>query len=88
MTGGARDIGRWISIELAKYGCHIAVADIDIDGAKDCCEELHMLGVKAFPYKVSVHCRWYYFKFLLLLASCGAFMYCSVMSPISMKYVR
>lgn len=52
ITGGANGIGRAIGIELAKYGCNIAVADVDMEGALDTVEELHLLGVKAFPYEV------------------------------------
>lgn len=49
ITGGAHGIGRAIAIELAKYGCNIAVADVDMEGALETVEELHLLGVKAFP---------------------------------------
>lgn len=52
ITGGANGIGRAIGIELAKCGCNIAVADVDMKGALDTVKELHLLGVKAFPYEV------------------------------------
>lgn len=52
VTGGANGIGRAICIELAKRGCNVAVVDVDLDGAKNCCEDLCLLGVKAFPYEV------------------------------------
>lgn len=55
ITGGAHGIGRAIAIELAKYGCNIAVADVDMKGALETVEELHLLGVKAFPYEVIIH---------------------------------
>lgn len=51
VTGGANGIGRAICIELAKCGCNIAVVDVDLTGARDCCERLNSLGVKAFPYE-------------------------------------
>lgn len=41
-----------MGIELAKYGCNIAICDVDMDGARDTVEELHLLGVRAFPYEV------------------------------------
>lgn len=53
VTGGAHGIGEAIAIELAKCGCNIAVADVDIEGARDTVEELHLLGVKAFAYEVT-----------------------------------
>lgn len=52
MTGGANGIGRATCMELARYGCNIAVADIDLDGAFDTAEECRLLGVKAFAYEV------------------------------------
>lgn len=54
VTGGANGIGRAICVELAKCGCNVAVVDVDLEGAKECCESLFLLGVKAFPYEV----RW------------------------------
>lgn len=54
LTGGANGLGRAIAIELAKCGCNVAVCDVDLDGARDTVEELHLLGVKAFPYEVDV----------------------------------
>lgn len=53
ITGGANGIGRAIAIELAKCGCNIAIVDVDMEGALDIVEELHFLGVKAFPYEVN-----------------------------------
>lgn len=58
VTGGARGVGRAICIELAKCGCRVAVADLDFGGARDCCEELHLLGVGAVPYKVTPAIAW------------------------------
>lgn len=52
VTGGANGIGRSICFELAKRGCNVAVVDVDIEGAQNCCERLILLGVKAFPYEV------------------------------------
>lgn len=52
MTGGANGIGFAIGIELAKCGCNIAIADTDIDGARDAAEEMQLLGVKSFAYEV------------------------------------
>lgn len=45
-------MGRAISLELAKHGCHVAIADADLAGAKNTCEELRTLGVKAEAYQV------------------------------------
>ncbi|XP_055322844.1 17-beta-hydroxysteroid dehydrogenase 13-like [Sitodiplosis mosellana] len=54
ITGGANGIGRAIGIEMAKCGCNVAIADVDIEGALDTVEELHLMGVKAFAYEVDV----------------------------------
>lgn len=54
ITGGANGIGRAIAIELAKCGCNIAIADVDMEGSLDTVEELHLLGVKAFSYEVTI----------------------------------
>lgn len=57
MTGGGNGIGRAIAIELAKYGCNIAVADVDVQGSLETVEELNLLGVKAYSYEVCVTIR-------------------------------
>lgn len=54
MTGGANGIGRAIAIELAKCGCNIAIADVDVAGALDTVEEVQLFGVKAFSYEVQL----------------------------------
>lgn len=52
VTAGANGLGRAISSELASYGCNVAIADIDIENAREFAEELTFLGVKAKAYKV------------------------------------
>lgn len=54
VTGGANGIGFAIGIELARCGCKIAIADIDIDGAREAVEEFQLMGVKAFAYEVKI----------------------------------
>lgn len=54
VTGGANGLGRAICIELAKCGCHVAVADIDQSGAEKTAHDLKLLGVKARAYRVSI----------------------------------
>lgn len=52
VTGGANGLGRAIAIELAKLGCHVAVADVDFSSAKKTSEDLRNLGVMAAAYNV------------------------------------
>lgn len=54
VTGGANGLGRAICFELAKYGCHVAVADIDQSGADKTAQDLKRLGVKARAYRVNI----------------------------------
>lgn len=54
ITRGANGIGRAIGIELAKCGCNIAIADVDVEGSLDTVDELQLLGVKAFSYEVNI----------------------------------
>ncbi|XP_062555712.1 estradiol 17-beta-dehydrogenase 11-like [Armigeres subalbatus] len=54
VTGGANGLGRQIAIELAKEGCHVAVADLDEHGAAKTVLELRYYGVKAAAYCVDV----------------------------------
>ena len=41
-----------MAIELAKRGCNIAIADVDIKGAEKTCEDLIAMNVNAKAYKV------------------------------------
>ncbi len=50
VTGAASGIGRATAISLAKRGCHVALADIDMDGLA---ETVKLLS--AYPIKVSSH---------------------------------
>ncbi|EAT38485.1 AAEL009632-PA [Aedes aegypti] len=54
VTGGANGLGRQIAIELAKDGCHVAVADLDEYNAMKTVLELRYYGVKAAAYCVDV----------------------------------
>ncbi|KAH8312004.1 hypothetical protein KR044_008985, partial [Drosophila immigrans] len=55
VTGAANGLGRAIALELAKIGCHIAVVDIDIEGAEETIRKIHAISdVKAKAYKVNV----------------------------------
>ncbi|XP_020817537.1 estradiol 17-beta-dehydrogenase 11 [Drosophila serrata] len=55
VTGGGHGLGRAISLELAKKGCHIAVVDINLTGAESTVKEIKQCyDVQAKPYKVDV----------------------------------
>lgn len=54
VTGGARGIGKSISLALAGAGADIAVVDLDIDEARRTVDELKALGVDAFAIKTDV----------------------------------
>lgn len=54
VTGGAQGIGAQISETLAKEGAHVAVCDLNEDGANQTCEKLRKLGVRAEPFSVDV----------------------------------
>jgi all-trans-retinol dehydrogenase (NAD+) len=47
-------LGRGICLELAKHGCVVAVADINLEAAEKTANELRNMGVKANAYKVDV----------------------------------
>lgn len=53
MTGGANGLGRAISVQLAKQGCHVAIADADYDAAIQTRNDLRTMGVKAEAYHVN-----------------------------------
>jgi 3-oxoacyl-[acyl-carrier protein] reductase len=56
VTGAGSQIGygRNIAVTLAKEGCDIIVADIDLEGAKKTVAEVETLGRKALAVKVDV----------------------------------
>jgi 2-hydroxycyclohexanecarboxyl-CoA dehydrogenase len=49
VTGAARGIGRAIALGLAEQGAQIAVVDVLRDAARDTCQAIGALGVKALP---------------------------------------
>lgn len=53
-AGSKRGIGRAISLYLAKSGCSIIVADMDLEGAKSVAAQVEELGVKAFAVQANV----------------------------------
>lgn len=52
VTGGGNGLGRALCIELARHGCHVAIADVDLAGAEHTAQEVRRSGVKSLPYKV------------------------------------
>lgn len=54
MTGGAGGLGQQLCIQLAKVGCNIAVADIDLETAQKFADSLASMRVSAKAYKVDV----------------------------------
>jgi NAD(P)-dependent dehydrogenase (short-subunit alcohol dehydrogenase family) len=54
VTGGQRGIGRAIAVELARNGAHVAVADVDQDGAQRVADEIADLGRRALAITVDV----------------------------------
>ncbi|OQB23743.1 MAG: 2-dehydro-3-deoxy-D-gluconate 5-dehydrogenase [Firmicutes bacterium ADurb.Bin182] len=54
VTGGARGIGKGISIRLADEGAKLIIVDIDEDAARCTAEELCRRGVQAEAYKADL----------------------------------
>lgn len=54
VTGAGNGLGKSISLKLASYGCHVVIADVDIDGAHKTALEIMQMGVKSKAYKVDV----------------------------------
>ncbi len=54
VTGGARGIGRAISLRLAAEGADVAIVDVDLEGAKATAGEVEALGRRALPLRVDV----------------------------------
>jgi meso-butanediol dehydrogenase/(S,S)-butanediol dehydrogenase/diacetyl reductase len=54
VTGGATGIGRAICLKLAGEGANVAVADLDLERAKQVAEEIKKLGRQAIAIHVDV----------------------------------
>ena len=54
VTGGRRGIGRGIALRLAKEGCDIISADMDVEGAQTTADEVNATGRKAIALKLDV----------------------------------
>ncbi|KAL2802391.1 hypothetical protein BJX63DRAFT_437917 [Aspergillus granulosus] len=54
LEGGASGIGRSIALTLAKAGCDVVVADIDLAGAEHVASEIGTLGCRGVAMKVDV----------------------------------
>ncbi|XP_053687133.1 uncharacterized oxidoreductase YoxD-like [Sabethes cyaneus] len=54
VTGGANGFGKALSIRLAKEGCSIAIADIDMVSAQKTAAELRQHGFRTEPFKADV----------------------------------
>jgi len=54
VTGSARGIGKTIVLELAKQGCDVIVADIDLEGAEATAKEAEGAGVGSLAVKNDV----------------------------------
>jgi NAD(P)-dependent dehydrogenase (short-subunit alcohol dehydrogenase family) len=54
ITGGANGLGQQICLQLASFGCNIAIADIDFTSAEKTVEKIVEMGVSAKAYKVDV----------------------------------
>lgn len=53
VTGAGHGLGRAIALELAKQGCHIAIADINLEGAEETVRQINeAFPVRSKAYKV------------------------------------
>ena len=54
VTGGASGIGRALAVELAKRGCEVFLADLQIDLAEEVASDIQVAGGKAKAVKIDV----------------------------------
>jgi len=54
ITGGAKGMGKGMALKCAEEGCAVAIADIDIDAAKDTIAEVTAKGVEGMALKCDV----------------------------------
>lgn len=56
VTGGGNGLGKEVARKLAAIGCHIVIADVDIQNAKETAEDIREFNVKSLAFKVSTNC--------------------------------
>jgi len=54
VTGGARGIGKNVALAFAQAGADVAIADIDLEGAKKAAEEIRSYNVKSIAVKTDI----------------------------------
>ncbi len=54
ITGAARGIGAALALELAQRGCHLALADIDIDDLAVTAQKARAFGVRVSAHQLNV----------------------------------
>lgn len=54
VTGGARGIGRATALRFAREGANVAVADLNLEGARSVAAEIEALGREALAVRVDV----------------------------------
>ncbi len=54
VTGGAKGMGRSISLKFAEEGCDVVVTDIDMDNALKVADQIAALGRQCLPIKTDI----------------------------------
>jgi 3-oxoacyl-[acyl-carrier protein] reductase len=54
VTGGAQGIGRAIALAMAGEGAHVAVCELNVQGAEEVCREIVALGRQALAVRADV----------------------------------
>jgi NAD(P)-dependent dehydrogenase (short-subunit alcohol dehydrogenase family) len=54
VTGGARNLGRADALKLAEEGCHVAVLDLNRDGAEETAAEIRKRGARALGVECDI----------------------------------
>ena len=54
VTGGAQGIGRAIALAMAREGAHVAICELNLQGAEQVCREIVALGRQALAVRADV----------------------------------